>query len=90
MSQTGSTKILHATEIAPLVQALQAIVPSIRSEAVPSFAEMITSNPDHYPYEKSFDEAINDPVCVLHSSGSTGKNYNTCFTNVITNMARLR
>ncbi|KAI9148711.1 LOW QUALITY PROTEIN: putative secreted lipase [Paramyrothecium foliicola] len=26
----------------------------------------------HYPYSKSFDEAIAEPFCVLHSSGSTG------------------
>ena len=26
----------------------------------------------HYPYEKSFDEAANDPFIVIHTSGSTG------------------
>ena len=25
-----------------------------------------------FPYHKSFDEAIQDPFCVLHTSGSTG------------------
>jgi acyl-coenzyme A synthetase/AMP-(fatty) acid ligase len=75
MSQTGSTKILHAGEIAPIVKRLQAIEPSIFSDTIPSFEEMIDSNPDHYPYEKDFDEAINDPACILHSSGSTGKNH---------------
>ena len=27
----------------------------------------------YFPYNKSFDEAKNDPVLILHSSGSTGK-----------------
>lgn len=27
---------------------------------------------DHYPYEKSFDEAAHDPFIVIHTSGSTG------------------
>ena len=26
-----------------------------------------------YPFSKSFDEAKNDPVLVLHTSGSTGQ-----------------
>lgn len=26
----------------------------------------------HYPYEKSFEEAANDPFIVIHTSGSTG------------------
>ncbi|KAI2782956.1 male sterility protein-domain-containing protein [Daldinia loculata] len=31
---------------------------------------MINSVPEHYPYEKLFIEAMNEPVAVLHSSGS--------------------
>ena len=27
---------------------------------------------DHYPYEKSFEEAAHDPFIVIHTSGSTG------------------
>ncbi|KAI0379246.1 acetyl-CoA synthetase-like protein [Hypomontagnella monticulosa] len=72
MNQTGSTKLLYAAELAPLIKPLQALDGSIRSDVVPSFQEMLESNPKPYPYEKTFEEAINDPMIILHSSGSTG------------------
>lgn len=27
---------------------------------------------EYFPYEKTFDEAMNDPFCILHTSGTTG------------------
>ena len=30
-----------------------------------------TEAPD-YPFEKAFDEALNDPILIIHSSGTTG------------------
>ncbi|CAJ2511290.1 Uu.00g069150.m01.CDS01 [Anthostomella pinea] len=72
MNQTGSTKLLHAAEITPIVKQVPVIDPSIRLDAVPSFDEMMDSAPEPYPFKKSFDEARDDPVVVLHSSGSTG------------------
>lgn len=32
----------------------------------------------HYPYEKTFDEAKNDPYVILHTSGTTGMPVRTC------------
>ncbi|KAM0814113.1 putative Carrier domain-containing protein [Seiridium cardinale] len=72
MEQTGSTKLLHAPELGPLIKPMRALAPSIHIEAVPTFEEMLDSNPAHYPFSKSFEEARNDPIIVLHSSGSTG------------------
>ncbi|KAI0482602.1 acetyl-CoA synthetase-like protein [Xylariaceae sp. FL0804] len=72
MSQTGSVKLLHSIEVAPLVKGIQELEPNIQAKAMPSFAEMMKSTPDHYPYEKTFEEARDEPVVVLHSSGSTG------------------
>ncbi|OTB05366.1 hypothetical protein M426DRAFT_319902 [Hypoxylon sp. CI-4A] len=72
MKETGSTKLLYTPELAPLIKPLQSLAPSVDSYAVPSFQEMLDSNAEPYPYMKSFDEARNDPIVVLHSSGSTG------------------
>ncbi|KAI1873834.1 uncharacterized protein JN550_003103 [Neoarthrinium moseri] len=72
MEQTGSTKILYADELGPLVKSLQALAPSTRTEVLPSLRQMLQSSPARYPFLKSFDEARNDPVVILHSSGSTG------------------
>jgi hypothetical protein len=34
---------------------------------------MLESRPEFYPFTKSFADARNDPIVVLHSSGSTGQ-----------------
>jgi hypothetical protein len=73
MKQTESTKLLFANELAPLIKPLQDLVPSIRTEALPSLQEMLDSDPPRYSYSKTFEDARNDPIVVLHSSGSTGE-----------------
>ncbi|KAI1171367.1 hypothetical protein F4777DRAFT_565810 [Nemania sp. FL0916] len=72
MEQTGSTKLLHAAEMTPIVKQLSGVVSSLHMAPVPSFDEMIMSEPDPYLYNKSFNECRDDPIVVLHSSGSTG------------------
>ncbi|KAI8966246.1 acetyl-CoA synthetase-like protein [Daldinia sp. FL1419] len=67
-----SSNLLYAVEIAPLVDSIRTLRPDLRSREIPPFEEIINSAPKHYPYEKSFDEARNEPIVVLHSSGSTG------------------
>ncbi|RWA08436.1 hypothetical protein EKO27_g6678 [Xylaria grammica] len=72
MGQTNCATLLYTPEVGPLVRPLQELKSDLRTEAVPSFDEMMGSVPAEFPYSKSFDEAYNDPVVVLHSSGSTG------------------
>jgi hypothetical protein len=72
MNQTLSTKLLYASEASPIVQALVEQDASILSLEVPSFDEMMKSNPVPYYYRHSFQEARDYPVVQLHSSGSTG------------------
>lgn len=73
MKQTGSHQLLYATEVTPIVRPLLCLEAECRAEAIPSFDDMVNSAPKHYPYDKEFDQAINEPLLVLHSSGSTGK-----------------
>lgn len=41
---------------------------------VPSLPELLSADQaSSYPYEKTFEEAKNEPIFVLHTSGSTGK-----------------
>lgn len=72
MEQTNSTRLFHTPEISPIIQHLRNIMTTLRVEAVPSFDEMMDSSPEPYPYTKSFEQARDDPIVVLHSSGSTG------------------
>ncbi|KAI0202879.1 hypothetical protein F4808DRAFT_458586 [Astrocystis sublimbata] len=72
IEQTECSKLLYASEVSPLVNQLQETIPTLNVSAVPSFDEMVTSKAEYYPYHKSFEQCCNEPVVVLHSSGSTG------------------
>lgn len=79
MKATDSNKVLYAAELSPLMKPLQAITSSTTFQAVPTFQGMLDGDGDTtpYPYGKTFEEARNDPIIVLHSSGSTGKTKKT-------------
>jgi acyl-coenzyme A synthetase/AMP-(fatty) acid ligase len=46
--------------------------PSVHCEIVPSFSDMLKVESEYFPFNKTFEEARDDPILVLHSSGSTG------------------
>lgn len=75
MNATESNKLLYAAELGPLMKPLQTLAPAAEFVAVPAFQEMLDGDGKStpYPYEKTFEEARNDPIIVLHSSGSTGR-----------------
>ncbi|KAK6205730.1 putative secondary metabolism biosynthetic enzyme [Pestalotiopsis sp. IQ-011] len=82
MEQTQSSKLLYSAELDPLINPFRAIAPpSCHLAAVPSFLEMLQSNPKDYLFEKEFDESRYDPILVLHSSGSTGKLFSPFWFN---------
>ncbi|KAL1884099.1 putative NRPS-like protein biosynthetic cluster [Diaporthe australafricana] len=64
--------LLYAEELAPLIKPLKDMDPSVSFNAIPAFELMLDSETEHYSFEKGFEEAKNDPIVVLHSSGSTG------------------
>ncbi|KAI1307066.1 acetyl-CoA synthetase-like protein [Xylaria venustula] len=72
MHQTSCTKLVHTTEVAPLTKALVNLDPGLSTETLPAFVDMLGSSSPRYAYEKDFDKAENEPILVLHSSGSTG------------------
>ena len=41
---------------------------------IPSLEELLEpeNKPESFPFNKTYEEAKNDPLCVLHTSGSTG------------------
>ncbi|KAI0430794.1 acetyl-CoA synthetase-like protein [Xylaria sp. FL1042] len=72
MQQTLCTKLVHAAEVAPLTKPLVGLDRALHAETIPSFAQMLGASSPPYAYEKDFDTVENDPILVLHSSGSTG------------------
>ena len=73
LDQTACTKLVHAEEVIPVVDQLTAIHPELKLTQIASLDEILNKSGRQYPYSKSFDEARNDPIVVLHSSGSTGQ-----------------
>lgn len=62
LQQLESSAYSISTAIAPEVADLFSIGEG-KAEAEPS---------DHYPYNRTWDEACNDPCLIVHTSGSTG------------------
>ena len=58
---------------APFAQGLLAQHP-IKTTRIPPLEELLDEDEvPNYPFSKSFEEIQDDPVVVLHTSGSTGK-----------------
>jgi len=55
----------------PVVNAIVSAHP-LRVLEVPSLQELLNTTYPHYPYNKTFLEAKNEPLVVLHTSGTTG------------------
>ena len=45
---------------------------TMRILKVPSLNKVLTTENQHYPYQKLSSSALRDPFVVLHTSGSTG------------------
>lgn len=73
MQQTDCTKILYTAEVRPIIELLRTARKDIAGFEIPTFEGMRESRPEPYPFTKSFADARDDPIVVLHSSGSTGK-----------------
>jgi len=73
MQQTHCIKLFHTAEVGPVIKPLRATGKDLVCLEIPSFSEILESRPERYPFTKLFLEAQNDPIVVLHSSGSTGQ-----------------
>lgn len=73
LEQTGCSVIIQAAEVAPIVKQLEAVKSGLQSFTSFSFQEMLESEHKPFSYvEQTYEEAKNNPIVVLHSSGSTG------------------
>jgi thioester reductase-like protein len=59
----------HSSTIEPIFQAR-----AMRTFVVPELSDVLldTNRAPHYPYDKTFEEAQDEPYAILHTSGSTG------------------
>ncbi|KAL8834801.1 MAG: hypothetical protein Q9170_003597 [Blastenia crenularia] len=81
---TGALAVLDATRCniwvkpyeqpcLPLVEDFLQLRP-VKMLNIPDIDELLdpTESTEPFPYDKTFDEASQDPFCILHTSGSTG------------------
>ncbi|MDI1492470.1 MAG: putative secondary metabolism biosynthetic enzyme [Ramalina farinacea] len=73
MEQTGSSKVVYVQEMEALFKGLIASKPGLSSLMIGSLDELLNAEEAPVvPYQPDFAEAVDDPIVVLHSSGSTG------------------
>ena len=73
LEQTTCTKFIYTTELSDRVHDLQTHKKDLQTFVVQSLSDMLQKYSNHYPYEVEFSDVRWDPVLILHSSGSTGK-----------------
>ena len=73
LEQTKCTKFLYGVELSNAIHDLKKQKNDLQILAVQSLNEMLQEYDKQYPYEVDFSIVRWDPVLILHSSGSTGK-----------------
>ena len=70
---TGCSAFVYAETSEPGAHGILATRAQIKGVKAPPLGDWITeTKAEPYPYEKSWDEAKDDPWIIFHSSGTTG------------------
>ncbi|TVY15970.1 Non-canonical non-ribosomal peptide synthetase FUB8 [Lachnellula arida] len=85
INATNCKTLFYSGPLASQAEALQKLIPSLNALPLPSLDTMIASPTPHYPYGKTWAEAKDDVVMIVHTSGSTGNPKPIFFTNTILN-----
>ncbi|TVY94169.1 Non-canonical non-ribosomal peptide synthetase [Lachnellula willkommii] len=85
INATNCKTLFYSGPLASQAEALQKLIPSLNTLPLPSLDTMIASPTPHYPYGKTWAEAKDDVVMIVHTSGSTGNPKPIFFTNTILN-----
>lgn len=69
---TKCSKLLFTAQFEAKLDIFAASMPGLDIFQVPSFDDMVDCPTKHYPYTKTWEEAQNDPIIIVHTSGTTG------------------
>ena len=72
MKQTDSSKILYSPEVQAISDEIVASTPGLTSLRLEALTRLLESQAPSIAYRPVLEEALRDPIIVLHSSGSTG------------------
>ncbi|KAF7872729.1 uncharacterized protein EAF02_008800 [Botrytis sinoallii] len=73
-SNEGNTSLFNALDCQVLATTdpVPIGVPVLRTITVPNVSELLDKSYKHFPFSKTFDEAKDEPLVCLHTSGTTG------------------
>ncbi|KAL8791203.1 MAG: hypothetical protein Q9213_000160 [Squamulea squamosa] len=73
LRRTECSIVLYSAEMRSNVEELQLRATDLICKPLISVAEILASGWRAFPYERTFEQAQDEPALVIHSSGSTGK-----------------
>ncbi|KAJ9194745.1 hypothetical protein DTO164E3_7166 [Paecilomyces variotii] len=72
LKATECNKFICGPERKARVLDVKKLRPDLEVIEIPSLAEMLASETQHYPYDRTYEEAEDEPCLIIHSSGTTG------------------
>jgi len=81
LSDVGTKTLFYTSSISTQAHALQNLVPDLTIHEIPTLNQMLITPTTPYPYTKTYDEAKNDQIIIVHTSGSTGAPKPIYYTN---------
>ena len=71
MEQTQSSRIVQSKELTPLVDGICAEISGLKRMTISSLENLLRARASKFPFNVTFDQAVRQPIVVLHSSSST-------------------
>ncbi|TAQ86650.1 hypothetical protein B7494_g5036 [Chlorociboria aeruginascens] len=72
LEQTECSRLVYSVEVNPVAKSLKAALPELQCEEFPSLDELLAAPATEYGYDLTYEDVYNEPLLILHSSGSTG------------------
>ncbi|TVY78174.1 Non-canonical non-ribosomal peptide synthetase FUB8 [Lachnellula suecica] len=82
-NNTSCKALFYTGSLVSQAEALQNLLSDLQISPLPSLDEMILSETPHYPYTKTWTEAKDDVIMIVHTSGSTGDPKPIYYTNTV-------
>lgn len=73
MAQTSCVKLLFTFEVTTFIKTIESMNSKIRVHEIPSQESLLNSHIIHSIPVPQYSQVQDDPIVILHSSGSTGK-----------------
>ncbi|EHL02676.1 hypothetical protein M7I_1190 [Glarea lozoyensis 74030] len=83
LRETGCRVVFYSGDLGVQESELKNSIPELTMLEVPLLSQMTNSETPHYPYTKTWEQAKDDVVMIIHTSGSTGVPKPICHNNSV-------